>query len=479
MPRRRTNGNAYICAKFKDRYLETLNRLQQAARRFTIDSDIQTLLVLEITQVELLNIDQPVHKAISTGIGGGALNILTRHLVFSQIVIISDLLMILRDFNQRGHSLLEDNSLETLKYTAMPSSAHVVEGLEYLASRAGMGTKFRVLDIQVPFYFKNIVDYLNIEFIAIAGTAWTAHRYKRVSEHLLRLDLNFHLSRQTGGLTRAIDRRTKDIDGLWDLGMSRTTIQTNKSINPLLQTYQYGPKFAIITTATMTVYTVFTIITTSWHTKTRKQTNPVDNQGATVAVDSLINFDAVKYFNNEKYEVGRYDAALKAYEAASTALTAMMYLAADVVANNSLTVGDLVMVNQLVFQLSVPLNFVGSIYRELRQSLRDMETLFNLQKVNVSIKEPAAAKQLQLSKGGEIRFDNDVRTVTLQSSRKAIGVIPQDIPLFNNAIEHNIRYGNLEASADEVERAAKRVRIHEIVEGLPAGYGTMVGEGGR
>ncbi|KAI4250346.1 MAG: hypothetical protein L6R42_008748 [Xanthoria sp. 1 TBL-2021] len=305
----------------------------------------------------------------------------------------------------------------------------------------------------------------------------------------------------------------------------------------------------------MTAYTAFTIITTSWRTKFRKQANAADNQGATVAVDSLINFEAVKYFNNEKYEVGRYDSALKAYENASIkvttslaflnsgqnvifsgALAAMMYLAADGVANGSLTVGDLVMVNQLVFQLSVPLNFLGSIYRELRQSLLDMETLFNLQKVNVSIKEPQDAKQLQLTKGGEIRFDNvtfgyhpdrpilrnlsmtipagqkvaivgpsgcgkstllrllfrlydiqdgsifiddqEIRNVTLQSLRKAIGVVPQDTPLFNNTIEHNIRYGNLEASAEEVERAAKRARIHEIVESLPAGYGTMVGERG-
>src|SRR4051794_17360344 len=175
----------------------------------------------------------------------------------------------------------------------------------------------------------------------------------------------------------------------------------------------------------MVAYTAFTILTTSWRTKFRKQANAADNRGATVAVDSLINYEAVKYFNNEKFEVARYGKALKNYEDASikvttslaflnsgqnmifsSALAAMMYLACDGVATGALTVGDLVMVNQLVFQLSVPLNFLGSVYRELRQSLLDMETLFNLQKVNVTVNERPDAKVLDLSRGGEIRFEN-------------------------------------------------------------------------
>lgn len=261
-----------------------------------------------------------------------------------------------------------------------------------------------------------------------------------------------------------------------------------------------------------------------------------------------------KYFNNEKYEVGRYDQALKDYEKASikvatslaylnsgqnlifsSALTAMMYLACEGVAAGNLTVGDLVMVNQLVFQLSVPLNFLGSVYRELRQSLLDMETLFNLQKVNVAVKDPPGAPPLQL-KGGEIRFENvtfgyhpnrpilrnltmnipagkkiaivgpsgcgkstilrllfrfydvqsgrilidgqDIRSVTMESVRKAIGVVPQDTPLFNNTIEHNIRYGNMQADPEAVRNAAKRARLDEVVSKMPRGYGTMVGERG-
>ena len=311
----------------------------------------------------------------------------------------------------------------------------------------------------------------------------------------------------------------------------------------------------MITAATMVAYTAFTIMTTSWRTKFRKQANAADNRGATVAVDSLLNYEAVKYFNNEKYEVARYDKALKAYEGASikvttslaflnsgqniifsSALAAMMFLAADGVASGTLTVGDLVMVNQLVFQLSVPLNFLGSVYRELRQSLLDMETLFNLQKVNVSIQERPHAKTLDLSRGGEIRFENvtfgyhpdrpilknvsftipagkkfavvgpsgcgkstilrllfrfydvqggrividdqDVRDVTLESLRKAIGVVPQDTPLFNDTIEHNIRYGKIDASEEEVRKAAQRAQIHPLIRRLPAGYQTAVGERG-
>ena len=305
----------------------------------------------------------------------------------------------------------------------------------------------------------------------------------------------------------------------------------------------------------MLAYSAFTIMTTAWRTKFRKRANSADNRGATLAVDSLINYEAVKYFNNEQFEAARYDKALKAYENESikvttslaflnsgqniifsSALAGMMYLAAKGVADGALTVGDLVMINQLVFQLSVPLNFLGSVYRELRQSLLDMETLFNLQKVNVNIKEKPDAKPLDLTKGGEVRFENvtfgyhpdrpilrnasftipsgkkfaivgpsgcgkstilrllfrfydvqegrilmdgqDIRDVTLESLRKAIGVVPQDTPLFNDTIEHNIRYGRLDATDEEVHQAARRAHIDQLIESLPEGYKTAVGERG-
>ncbi|KAJ5138344.1 uncharacterized protein N7515_003192 [Penicillium bovifimosum] len=449
----------------------------------------------------------------------------------------------------------------------------------------------KILNVEVPFYFKNIVDSMNIDFASVGGTAYTvagsmiiAYGVTRIGatlfqelrnavfasvaqkairkvasnvfEHLLRLDLNFHLSRQTGGLTRAIDRGTKGISFLLT-SMVFHVVPTALEISLVcgILTYQYGLQFAAITTTTMIAYTAFTITTTAWRTKFRRQANAADNRGATVAVDSLINYEAVKYFNNEKFEVARYDKALKKYEDASikvttslaflnsgqnmifsSALAAMMYMACNGVANGNLTVGDLVMVNQLVFQLSVPLNFLGSVYRELRQSLLDMETLFNLQKVNVTIQEKPDAKPLQLTRGGEIRFENvtfgyhperpilknatftipagqkfaivgpsgcgkstilrllfrfydvnsgrilidgqDVRDVTLESLRKAIGVVPQDTPLFNDTVSHNIRYGRIDASDEEVRRAAERAHIHKLIEGLPDGYETAVGERG-
>ena len=477
------------------------------------------------------------------------------------------------------------------------------EMVQYLWPKGDWGTKVRVggalsllvgakiLNVNVPFYFKSIVDSMNIDFLAVGGTAWTvagsmiiAYGVTRISAtlfqelrnavfasvaqkairnvarnvfaHLLRLDLNFHLSRQTGGLTRALDRGTKGISFLLT-SMLFHIFPTVLEISMVcgILTYQYGFQFAAITAVTMAAYSAFTITTTSWRTKFRKQANSADNQGATVAVDTLINYEAVKYFNNEKFEINRYDAALKKYEDASIkvttslaflntgqnvifsgALAAMMYMAANGVAGGTLTVGDLVMVNQLVFQLSVPLNFLGSVYRELRQSLLDMETLFNLQKVNVTVKEVANPRPLALTKGGEIKFQNvsfgyhadrpilrnlsmtipagkkvaivgpsgcgkstilrllfrfydadsgtilidgqNIREISLDSLRKSIGVVPQDTPLFNNTIEHNIRYGKIDASLEDVKKAAQRARIADLIERLPAGWNTMVGERG-
>ena len=473
----------------------------------------------------------------------------------------------------------------------------------YLWPKDNLGTKLRVslavalligakvLNVQVPFYFKSIVDSMNVDVATLGGTATAvagsmiiAYGATRIGatvfqelrnavfasvaqkairkvagnvfNHLLRLDLSFHLSKQTGGLTRAIDRGTKGISFLLT-SMVFHILPTALEISMVcgILTWQYGAKFAAITVLTMVGYTAFTIWTTAWRTKFRRQANAADNKASTVAVDSLINYEAVKYFNNEAFEVARYDKALKEYEKSSikvatslaflnsgqniifsSALTAMMYLAANGVAQGSLTVGDLVMVNQLVFQLSVPLNFLGSVYRELRQSLLDMETLFNLQKVNVSITDKPDAKPLALTRGGEIKFekvnfgyhpdrpilnnlsltipagkkvaivgpsgcgkstllrllfrsydvqegrilidDQDIRDVQVDSLRKAIGVVPQDTPLFNDTVEHNIRYGSIDATQDEVIAAAQRARIHDTIQKFPDGYQTKVGERG-
>lgn len=448
----------------------------------------------------------------------------------------------------------------------------------------------KLLNVQVPFFFKNIVDSMNIDFAATPSTAWAvagtvvmgyglarigstvaqeirnavfakvAQKAIRkvaadVFEHLLRLDLNFHLARQTGGLSRAIDRGTKGISFLLSslvFHIFPTALEISLVCGIL--TYKFGPSFAAVTIGTMAAYAIFTIQTTAWRTKFRKQANAADNQAATVAVDALINYESVKYFNNERYEATQYETALKKYEDASikiatslsflnsgqnlifsTSLTAMMFMAAQGVQNGTMTVGDLVLINQLVFQLSLPLNFLGSVYRELRQSLIDMETLFNLQKQNVTVQELPNAPDLVVTKG-EITFENvsfgyladrpilkdvsftipasqkvaivgpsgcgkstilrllfrsydlqsgrilidgqDIKSVNLDSLRRQISVVPQDQPMFNSSILHNLRYGNLSATDTEVQEAAQLAEIHNTIQRFPHGYNTQVGERG-
>ncbi|CAM9011073.1 unnamed protein product [Wickerhamomyces anomalus] len=319
-------------------------------------------------------------------------------------------------------------------------------------------------------------------------------------------------------------------------------------------TYNYGAQFAAVTLLTMLAYSIFTIRTTAWRTGFRRKANNADNQAASVALDSLINFESVKYFNNEAYQAKKYDNALAKYQDYSikiatslaflnsgqnviftSALTAMMYMAADGVATGALTVGDLVLINQLVFQLSVPLNFLGSVYRELKQSLLDMETLFKLQKNEILIQNKPGAIPLNLTKG-EIKFENvtfgyhpdrpilknatftipggekvaivgpsgsgkstilrlvfrfydiqsgrilidgqDIREVDLDSLRRAIGVVPQDTPLFNDTILENVRYGDLNASDEEVQRVIREAQLDKLIHDLPEGLNTIVGERG-
>ncbi|KAJ6544991.1 P-loop containing nucleoside triphosphate hydrolase protein [Mycena vulgaris] len=453
----------------------------------------------------------------------------------------------------------------------------------------GLLISSKLLNVQVPLIFKNIIDSLNMD-VAAASTAWTiagtlvlgygAARIgsavfaellnavfanigqsairkvaKDTFEHLLSLDLRFHLSRQTGGLTRAIDRGTKGITFLLQAIIFRI-VPTALEISLVcgILTYKFGWDFAAITAITLAAYTWFTIRTTSWRTRFRREANQADNKAASSAVDSLINFEAVKHFNNEQYEVAQYDKHLKEYEKSSikittslaflnsgqtvifsSALTMAMFLAAQGVVNGTMTVGDLVMVNQLIFQLSLPLNFLGTIYREMRQNLLDMEVLFKIREENPPPQDKPGALPLALSRGS-IRFENvnfgyhpdrpifrdlsftvpggkkvaivgpsgcgkstvlrllyrfydpgagkifideqDIHGVQLESLRRAIGVVPQDTPLFHSDIMHNVRYGRLDANDAEVRAAAEKAQVHETVMRLPAGYATKVGERG-
>ncbi|KAG8854635.1 Iron-sulfur clusters transporter atm1, mitochondrial [Serendipita sp. 411] len=399
-------------------------------------------------------------------------------------------------------------------------------------------------------------DTLRNAIFAKVGQAAVRSVARKTFQHLLDLDLRFHLTRQTGGLTRAIDRGTRGITFLLS-SIIFHIVPTALEISLVcgILTYNFGANFAYITLLTMAGYTWFTIRTTAWRTKFRREANQADNRAATTAVDSLINYEAVKHFNNEKFEVNQYDKSLSKYEDASikiatslaylnsgqnvifsSALTAMMVLAAQGIVSGTMTVGDLVMVNQLVFQLSLPLNFLGTIYRELRQSLLDMEVLYNLQSENNPIKDRPDSKALVLQQGGNIHFDKvsfsyyptrpilneitftipagkkvavvgpsgsgkstilrllyrfyspqsgsisiddqDITDVQLTSLRSQIGVVPQDTPLFHANVMHNIRYGRLTASDEEVMEVAKMAKVHDAIQRLPHGYETTVGERG-
>lgn len=469
----------------------------------------------------------------------------------------------------------------------------------------------KLLNVQVPFFFKQIIDDMNIDWKTLSESisstlpdslnstimqtapalptviislivAYGLTRFGAVLlgelrnaifatvaqgaiksvanntfKHLLNLDLPFHLSRQTGGLTRAIERGTKGISYVLSAMVFHIIpITFEISVVCGILTYNYGPAFAAVTLLTMLTYSIFTIKTTTWRTTFRREANIADQKAASVALDSLINYETVKYFNNEALQASRYDKALETYKNSSikvatslaflnagqnlifsTALTAMMYMACQNVSAGLLSVGDLVLINQLVFQLSVPLNFLGSVYRELKQSLLDMEALFKLQKHPIKIKSLPEAPNLNLSKG-EIKFDNvdfsyyegrpilqncsftipagqkvaivgpsgsgkstvlrllfrfydiegasgsikidgqDIRKVDLDSLRHEIAVVPQDTPLFNESLLENLRYAKPNCSDEEINDVIYRVKLNNLITQLPDGVHTLVGERG-
>uniref|UniRef100_A0A8C9NUD5 Iron-sulfur clusters transporter ABCB7, mitochondrial n=1 Tax=Serinus canaria TaxID=9135 RepID=A0A8C9NUD5_SERCA len=380
---------------------------------------------------------------------------------------------------------------------------------------------------------------------------------KNVFLHLHNLDLAFHLSRQTGALSKTIDRGTRGISFVlsalvFNLGPTMFEVAL---VSGILY-YKCGAEFALVTLGTLGAYAAFTIGITQWRTKFRIEMNKADNDAGNAAIDSLLNYETVKYFNNEKYEAQRYDEFLKTYEKASlkttstlallnfgqsaifsVGLTAIMVLASQGIIAGSLSVGDLVMVNGLLFQLSLPLNFLGTVYRETRQALIDMNTLFTLLSVDTKIKDKKLAPPLKITpQTASIAFDNvyfeylkgqkvlagvsfevpagkkvaivggsgsgkstivrllfrfyepqkgniyiagqNIQDVSLESLRKAIGVVPQDAVLFHNTIYYNLLYGNTEATAEEVYAVAKLAGIHDAILRMPNGYNTQVGERG-
>ena len=445
----------------------------------------------------------------------------------------------------------------------------------------------KLANVAVPIIFKHIVDDLGLDdpgklmlvplglLAAYGGLRFSASLFGELREiifarvtqravrnialqvfsHLHSLSLRFHLERQTGGLTRDIERGTKAIGSL----LSYTLYSILPTLVEILLVLgilvvRYEPSFALITVVTLACYISFTVIVTNWRTHLRREANEIDSAASSRAIDSVLNYETVKYFNNEKWEADRYDVQMQRWETAqvktqlslsflnigqafiiSIGVALMMWRAAEGVANGSMTVGDIVLVNAFLIQLYIPLNFLGVLYREIRQALTDIERLFALKQQHLEIQDAPDARPLQAA-ACAVSFDQvhfsydgqreilhgvsfsipagtslavvghsgsgkstlarllyrfydvgtgrvcingtDIRQLTQTSLRAAIGIVPQDTVLFNDTIFYNIQYGRPTATEDEVYAAARAAQLDSFIQRLPAGYQTQVGERG-
>jgi ATP-binding cassette subfamily B protein len=377
----------------------------------------------------------------------------------------------------------------------------------------------------------------------------------QVFRHLHALSLRFHLERQTGGVSRDIERGTRGISTLLSYMLfSIIPVILEFALVAAVLLAKFDWRFVAVTFGAVIVYLAFTVWVTEWRIDIRRQANELDSRANTRAIDSLLNYETVKYFNNEEYEARRYDENLKQYENAAVkteaslgvlnigqsciiaiAVTLLMILAAQGVVSATLTLGDLVLINGLLIQLYIPLNFLGMVYREIKQALVDMDRMFRLMETHREIQDrpdavelpagpasvrfehvdfsyeakrqilfdvtfdmPAGSKVAVVGASGSgkstlarllyrfydvsagaVRINGyDIRDVKQASLRAAIGIVPQDTVLFNDTIHYNIQYGRPEATREEVYSAAKAAHIHDFIVSLPEGYETRVGERG-
>jgi len=377
----------------------------------------------------------------------------------------------------------------------------------------------------------------------------------RTFVHMHNLSLRFHVERRTGGLSRIIERGTKGIETI----VRFTILNTAPTIIEFLLTavifaFAYGLSYLAVVVATVWLYTWFTIRASDWRISIRRDMNDSDTDANTKAIDSLLNFETVKYFGNEQMEASRFDAAMARYEISATriwtslgwlnfgqsvifgiGMAVMMIMSGREVLAGTQTLGDFVFINAMLMQLSIPLNFIGFIYREVRQGLTDIEQMFDLLDVEQEVTDKPGARPLVIERGA-VRFDNvkfaydpkrpilkgvsfevpagktvaivgpsgagkstlsrllyrfydiqggsisidgqDIRDVTQESLRAVIGMVPQDTVLFNDTIAYNVRYGRITATEEEVRNAAELAQIGSFIQSLPEGYNAMVGERG-
>ena len=377
----------------------------------------------------------------------------------------------------------------------------------------------------------------------------------RVLKHLYSLSLSYHLDRKTGGITRDLERGTNSLSSILNyLVFNIFPTAAEFAFVAIILLGKYEAHFAIITFTTVVLYISFTLLVTNWRMHYRHEMNDHESRANSYAVDGMLNYETVKYFTNEEYELKQYDDTLDKWEGAAVksqtsmsllnfgqgvviaiGVTLMMIFAAQGVVNGSMTIGDLVLVNAMMLQLFIPLNFLGIIYRALKYSLADMDMMLKLLDTKQQVNDIENAKALKVS-DAVIRFDKvsfdynrdrkildkvsfdiphghkvavvgpsgagkstlarllfrfydvdsgsisidgqNINSVTQSSLRDNIGIVPQDTVLFNYTIDHNIRYAKLDASDEEIQQAAKHANIHDFIDSLPEGYQTVVGERG-